>query len=274
MQVPQGIPIPEADPGLGLLEDPDVWGRHAWAVGACLAWTRPGDAALDIGCGQGDVLALYLRAGRRPFGIDVHPDQVRTTQERHPGAEARLYDGSRLPFPDGSFRYVSMLEVLEHVADEAAMLAEIRRVLVPGGVVALTTPHAGRWQFLDPDNFKFRAPRLHRAGYALLGRGADHERRFGGLRGLFGNFTERSDGKPLWHRHYRVEEVLGFASGFTPLALRREGGLLFSLALVCAYACEKLTGTWPRPLRTAMRWGTRRDLGEAGYALHLALRRD
>jgi len=138
----------------------------------------------------------------------------------------------------------------------------------------LTTPHAGRWQFLDPDNFKFRVPALHRLGYRVLGRGAEYETRFGGREGTYGNFTKRQDGRQLWHRHYTREQVEVLAVGFRTLVCRREGGFLFSLGLVGCYGWEKLFRTWPRPLVALMRWDARKDRGTRAYALHMVLRRD
>ncbi|MFQ5495622.1 MAG: class I SAM-dependent methyltransferase, partial [Phycisphaerae bacterium] len=68
----------------------------------------------------------------------------------------------RTPYPDGHFDSIAITEVIEHVPDEAATLAELDRILKRGGVLVLTTPHRGWLTFLDPGNLKFMFPRLHR----------------------------------------------------------------------------------------------------------------
>jgi SAM-dependent methyltransferase len=70
---------------------------------------------------------------------------LRRARARHPGVafERVPFDGP-LPFADGSFDVVWASEVIEHVADTARFLSEIRRVLVPGGRLLVTTPNHPR----------------------------------------------------------------------------------------------------------------------------------
>jgi ubiquinone/menaquinone biosynthesis C-methylase UbiE len=70
---------------------------------------------------------------------------LRRARSRHPEVEFRLVplDG-RLPFEDGSFELVWASEVIEHVADTANWLSEVRRVLAGGGRLLVTTPSHGR----------------------------------------------------------------------------------------------------------------------------------
>src|SRR5438874_6136765 len=83
--------------------------------------------------------------------------------------------GAALPFADGSFDCVVFSEVLEHVpaSEEERCLAELRRVLRPGGTLLLTTPHRGRFWWLDPLMFKTHLRRLRdrfqRRGVAIKG---------------------------------------------------------------------------------------------------------
>jgi len=114
-------------------------------LGYLLDEARPGDRALDLGCGQGDFTAALARAGADAVGADVAEAALARARSRHPEVEFRLvpFDGP-LPFEDGSFDLVWASEVIEHVADTARWLSEVRRVLVPGGRLLLTTPSHGR----------------------------------------------------------------------------------------------------------------------------------
>ena len=98
-----------------------------------------------MGCGTGDFTAAMARAGADAIGVDVAEAALRRARSRHPGVEFRLVplDGP-LPFEDGSFELVWASEVIEHVADTARWLSEVRRVLAPGGRLLVTTPSHGR----------------------------------------------------------------------------------------------------------------------------------
>jgi ubiquinone/menaquinone biosynthesis C-methylase UbiE len=110
-----------------------------------LGEVRPEDRALDVGCGTGDFTAAMARAGADAIGVDVAEAALRRARSRHPGVEFRPVplDGP-LPFEDGSFELVWASEVIEHVADTARWLSEVRRVLAPKGRLLVTTPSHGR----------------------------------------------------------------------------------------------------------------------------------
>ena len=99
--------------------------------------------ALDLGCGDG-----RLTAGLRANAVtaaDVSQVALRRAAARLPGAEiASVVPDEPLPFVDGEFELVLCAETIEHVRDVQLFLSEIRRVLRPGGGLALTTPDHGR----------------------------------------------------------------------------------------------------------------------------------
>jgi ubiquinone/menaquinone biosynthesis C-methylase UbiE len=108
-----------------------------------------GERVLDLGCGAGDLAADLARAGAQVTAADVAQAALDRAGRRHPELELRLIDiDEPLPFTDGSFDAVWSSEVIEHVADTARWLSEVRRVLVPGGRVLLTTPSHGRLRLL------------------------------------------------------------------------------------------------------------------------------
>lgn len=104
---------------------------------------------LDVGCGTGGaVIDLKNIFGKRAevVGVDVVQLQIDVAKEklRQYGiaAEARWYDGTTLPFPDGSFDAVYTSDVLGHVVDVSAWLQELQRVLRPGGYLAMFSESA------------------------------------------------------------------------------------------------------------------------------------
>jgi SAM-dependent methyltransferase len=110
-----------------------------------LANVRAGDRALDLGCGDGAFTAELDAAGAATVGIEVADAAVARARRRHPGLDFRIapIDGP-LPLEDNSFDLVWSSEVIEHVADTARWLSEVRRVLAPSGRLLLTTPSHSR----------------------------------------------------------------------------------------------------------------------------------
>lgn len=127
-------------------EDPEPW---AWARRSARLREelRPGDRVLDLGCGAGRFLALAAAAGGRPVGVEIAEAALDRARRNAPGAELHRVDpGADLPLADASIDLVWCSEVIEHVADTAQFLGEVRRVLAPGGRALLTTPCHGRLQ--------------------------------------------------------------------------------------------------------------------------------
>lgn len=106
---------------------------------------RAGDRVLDLGCGAGDFTAEIARAGAEAIGVEVAEAALVRARARHPELDFRLASiEGPLPLEDGAFAVVWASEVIEHVADTARWLSEVRRVLASGGRLLLTTPSHGR----------------------------------------------------------------------------------------------------------------------------------
>jgi SAM-dependent methyltransferase len=93
---------------------------------------------LDIGCGTGGTLELLGRYGS-VSGVDVNPRAVEWARRRGLG-EIQEAGAESLPYDDARFGLVTYLDVLEHVRDDEAALAEAARVTRPGGVLLITAP--------------------------------------------------------------------------------------------------------------------------------------
>ena len=97
------------------------------------------ERALDLGCGDGRLTAELDTA--HLTAADVSRVALERAWPRLPGAQlVELEPDAALPFGDGAFDLVLTAETAEHVRDLQLFLSEIRRVLVPGGRLALTTP--------------------------------------------------------------------------------------------------------------------------------------
>lgn len=103
-----------------------------------------GARILDYGCGAGQVVAAGRAAGLEIYGADVYYGGSRSREEAEAsgllGSVIREISDGRLPFPDGWFDLVVNNQVMEHVEDLDAALAEIHRVLKPGGVALSLFP--------------------------------------------------------------------------------------------------------------------------------------
>lgn len=120
-------------------------------VNSDLLRLKPGQKVLDLGCGEGrHAIHLSITDPVDVFGIDLSLQDVSVASEKaqpfmaSPESRGRLLlgvgNGLQLPFADDSFDVVICSEVLEHIPDFKGVLAEIDRVLKPGGIFAATVP--------------------------------------------------------------------------------------------------------------------------------------
>jgi SAM-dependent methyltransferase len=98
---------------------------------------------LDDGCGIGTYVAKLGEVAGAAYGLDYELDRVREASRRLAKPLVVCGAGERLPFPDRTFDLVLSNEVIEHVRDDRAALAEMLRVLRPGGRAVIFCPN--RW---------------------------------------------------------------------------------------------------------------------------------
>lgn len=123
-----------------------------------------GGKFLDIGCGTGMFLKVLASYGS-VFGVDISAQALAYCREKV-AADLTLATGDQLPFPDDSFSFVSLLDIIEHADDDLSVLKEAYRVCMPGGVVLVTVP-AFRFLWSSHDvahhhKRRYRLPELRR----------------------------------------------------------------------------------------------------------------
>jgi ubiquinone/menaquinone biosynthesis C-methylase UbiE len=155
---------------------------------------REGSAVLDIGCGPGWFWGAASAAGlpeRLELTLaDASPGMVkeavvRCAPLRHWQVVGREADATALPFADQSFDVVLAMHMLYHVADAAEAIAEMHRVLKPGGTLAVTTNGSGNLLELYALTTVFGSPPTEPVAGMF---GFEHAQRL--MRARFGNVTQ------------------------------------------------------------------------------------
>ena len=151
-------------------------------------FVSPRGRLLDVGCGAGFFLGAARDGGWSVEGVELNVDTAEVAERRgFPVHRGRLED---VRLPDGTFEVLTFWDVLEHVRDPVATVAEARRILAANGVLALSTPNlgglfpvvsrpwgaaTGYWTHPEPPAHLFQFSRrtvcelLSRGGFEVLG---------------------------------------------------------------------------------------------------------
>lgn len=124
-----------------------------------LSLVGSGQRVLDVGCGMGAFLgALEGRFAER-HGVEIDPQRAATSRAQGHRVVRVDLDRTGLPYRGASFDCVTLLDVLEHVREPLDLLAEVERVLRPGGQVLVSTPNIRHWRHLVSIAWAGRFPR-------------------------------------------------------------------------------------------------------------------
>ena len=147
----EGAPVDE------LIEDLHWWFASRTRALLALMDARLPDRVkvLDIGCGAGNMFHHLSRYGSVQ-GVEIDPRPVAMARRR--GYSVEQGDASRgVAYPDASFDLVTVLDVIEHIRDDRAVLVEAARLLKPGGHLVVTVPaFMALWSANDDINAHLR----------------------------------------------------------------------------------------------------------------------
>jgi SAM-dependent methyltransferase len=124
----------------GLAEE-NYWFRRHEVVYRRLARRCAGRDVLEAGCGEGYGADLIADEARHVIGLDYDESAVAHVRARYPRVEMRQGNLAGLPLPDGAVDVVVNFQVIEHLWDQGQFVAECCRVLLPGGVLLVSTPN-------------------------------------------------------------------------------------------------------------------------------------
>ncbi len=154
-----------------------------------LDYLKPGMQVLDCGCGPGSItlgLASYIAPGRI-LGVDISPqliEQAKTAAAEQGVSNARFEVGDALvlPFDDSTFDFVFSHALMEHLPRPMEGLAQLKRVLKPGGVIAIRTPDwGGNMLYPDENDLHRRVKSLQERLFERSGSDPNRGRRIGTL---------------------------------------------------------------------------------------------
>lgn len=169
---------------------PAFWGPHQKRVELLFHYSLP-EPILEAGCGAGWLTFQMVRNGLKPIGTDLLEKQLEqaTLFFDYFGLKGSwaLSNLAALPFPDNTFSSIIAFDVLEHIKELDRTLAELGRVLKPGGFLYVTVPNGwGSYCLLED--------RLHKRIHLPL-------RRFVKKTLLHSNTHYEKEGVESWHEH-------------------------------------------------------------------------
>lgn len=215
----------------------------------------PEDSAniIDIGCSDGTFTNSLYKKGRKIFGIDTNEKSIASASKKFRNVKFLTGSAERLPFKDNYFDTAFLMDVLEHVENEKRVIAEVYRVLKPGGLLIITVPHQGAFKFLDAENIisKFISliPKKIVENLVLLRKGERY-------------YPERK-----CHKHYTTEELKFLTKKFSVSSIYLRGLFIYPLC----HLFQTLLGKKTSITENLIRFDYRIEYGKLSYCLAMKL---
>jgi ubiquinone/menaquinone biosynthesis C-methylase UbiE len=176
---------------------------------------EPGLKVLDLGCGPGadlQAMADAVGASGQVVGVDIDPKMVEAASARfhdQPHVEVQFGDGHALSFEDATFDRARMDRALQHVAEPAAVLAELLRVLKPGGLLRIGEPD---WDSLVVDGDLEMNRAFNRFVCSTMVRNATVGRQLARLARAAGfEVEEVRTASPVFHDFAQADKIFAFS---------------------------------------------------------------
>lgn len=126
------------------------------------------DTLLDAGCSYGYGTKYFKEKSNSTYGIDIDEKSIEIANKRYSGIDFSVSKLEKTSFSDNFFDVIIMNDVLEHTQDKIQTLNEMYRILKPDGILILSTPHKGIFQFLDPYNYTYFLSKYFSSVYKVL----------------------------------------------------------------------------------------------------------
>jgi len=144
--------------------------HHLWRRRA-VRWAeiQPGDKVLDCATGTGDLAIAFRKAGAEVIGTDFVPEMLERARVKAPDIVFEVADVTNLPYGDATFDVASISFGIRNVDDPRKGLAELARVVKPGGRVIVLEFGQPRGRLLNAAYDAYRRAILPRLGGAITG---------------------------------------------------------------------------------------------------------
>lgn len=208
---PTGERLTEYHRGLITLEH-----LHRYALACQLAADK---SVLDLACGEGYGSQLLANVARAVTGADIDKETITAARQKYNQANLNFVTctATDLPFADNSFDLVVSFETLEHLEEHSKMLAEIKRVLRPAGIVLISTPDKKNYSDKTGYRNPYHLKELYRSEFQhLLTEFFKNTKLYNQYSGLYSVCcSEHSNGSPLVYNG-TIEKLAAPESGSSP----------------------------------------------------------